>query len=109
MNGGIKVNENGERIHGAVWRFRYTVLTFVRASRQNWISHVNIMESKRKVIQVFNNNPKGSRLRGRPKNRWWNCVQTDINKFRSKNWNETSRNRADWKTFIKEAKIRFGL
>ena len=34
------------------------------------------MDSKRKVSQVFDNNLQGSRLRGRPKNRWWNCVQT---------------------------------
>jgi hypothetical protein len=35
------------------------------------------MDSKRKVSQVLNNNPQGSRLRGRPYNRWWNCVQID--------------------------------
>jgi len=29
-----------------------------------WIGHV---DSKRKVSQIFNNNPQGSRLRGRPK------------------------------------------
>jgi hypothetical protein len=27
----------------------------------------------------FINNPTGSRLRGRPINKWWNCVQIDIN------------------------------
>jgi hypothetical protein len=69
------VNEN--------WRKRYSkvfmqlvrgldILSFVRISRLNWISHINRMDSKRKVSQVFNNNPQGSRLRGRPKNRWWN-------------------------------------
>jgi hypothetical protein len=39
------------------------------------------MDSKRKVSQALNNNPQGSRLRGRPKNRRWNYVQTDINKI----------------------------
>jgi len=34
------------------------------------------MDSKRKVIRVLKNNLQGSRLRGRPKIRWWNCVQT---------------------------------
>jgi len=42
--------------------------------RMNWISHVNRMDSRRKVSQVFSNNPQGSRLRRQPKNRWWNCV-----------------------------------
>ena len=43
------------------------ILSFVRVGRSNWIGHVNRMDGKRKVSQVFNNNPQGSRLRGRPK------------------------------------------
>ena len=52
MFGGIKVNKN--------WRKRYNkellqlfgdldILSFVRVSRLNWISHVYRMNSKRKV------------------------------------------------------------
>ena len=32
-----------------------------------WVGHVNRMEGKSKASQVFNNNPRGSRLRGGPK------------------------------------------
>jgi hypothetical protein len=60
--GGIKVNEN--------WRKRYNkelmqlfgdldILSFVRINQLKWIGHVNRMDSKRKVSQVFNNNPQG--------------------------------------------------
>jgi len=50
------------------------------------------MDSKRKVSLVFsNNNPQGSRQTGRPKNRWWDCVQTDINSCKIKNWKERSK------------------
>jgi len=38
------------------------------------------MNSKRKVSQVFSDNPLGSTLRRRPKNRWRNGVQTNINR-----------------------------
>jgi len=41
----------------------------------NWIGHVNRMDSKRKVSEVYNNNSPGSRLIGRPKNRWRNCAK----------------------------------
>jgi len=72
MFGGIKVDED--------WRKRYNtelmqlcgdsdILAFVRISRLNWIGHVNRMDSKRKVSQVFNNNLQGSRLRVRANNR----------------------------------------
>jgi len=43
------------------------MLSFVRIRRLKWIGHVNRMDSKRKVSQVFNNNPQGHRLRGRLK------------------------------------------
>jgi hypothetical protein len=33
------------------------------------------MDGKRKVPQVFNNNPQGRRLPGQPKNSWCNCVE----------------------------------
>ena len=82
MYGGMRANEN--------WRQQYNkelmqlfgyldTLSFVRVRRLNWIGHVNRMDSKRKISQVFDNNPQGSRIRGRPKNKWWNCVQTDMN------------------------------
>ena len=82
---------------------------FVRISRLNWIGHVNRMDIKRKVSQVFHNNPQGSRLRERPKSRCWKCVQTDSNRFKIKNWKVRSKSRADWEKAIKEAKVRVGL
>ena len=63
-----------------------------RISHLNLFGHVNRMESKRKVSQIFNNNPEGSRLNGRSKNRWWNCVQTDINKCKTAKLKERSIN-----------------
>ena len=41
-------------------------MTFL-LSRLNWIGHVNRMDSKRQVSQLFNNNPQRIRIRGRPK------------------------------------------
>jgi hypothetical protein len=56
------VNEN--------WRKRYNkelmqlfgdldILSFVRINWLRWFGHVNGRDSKRKVSQVFNNNPQG--------------------------------------------------
>jgi hypothetical protein len=36
------------------------ILSFARTCRLNYIGHVNRIDSKRKVSQVFNNNPQGS-------------------------------------------------
>jgi hypothetical protein len=60
------------------------ILSFFGIYRLNWIGRVTRRDSKIKVIQVFNKNSQGSGLGGRPKNRWWNCVPTDINKCKLK-------------------------
>jgi len=78
-----------EPINAAVRRL--DILSFVRTVRLNWIGRVNRMDSARKVSLILNNNPQGSRLRGRPKNRWWNCVQTNVNKCTITNWKERSK------------------
>jgi len=65
------------------------------------------LDNKRNVSPVFNNNPQGSRLRGRPNNRWWNCVQTDISEFTIKNLEDDSKNRAAGKS-IREEKVHSG-
>ena len=49
------------------------------------------MDSKRKVSKVFNNNPQRNQLTGWPNNKWWNCVQTDINKCKIGNWKDRSK------------------
>jgi hypothetical protein len=106
--GAIKVNENWRKRHNKELMQMFgdlDILSFVRISRLKWIGHVNRMETKRTVSQVFNNNPQGSR----PRNRWWNCVQTAIKKCKINNWKERSKNRADWERAIKEAKVRIGL
>ena len=46
---------------------------------------------------------------GKTKNRWWNCVQSDINKCKITNWKGRSINRTDLEKSIKEAKVRTGL
>jgi len=47
-------------------------LSLVGIRRLNWIGRVNRVDSKGEASQVFNSSPQGSRLRGRPQNRWWN-------------------------------------
>jgi hypothetical protein len=78
MFGGIKVNENWRKSFDTEMMLFFRdldMLSFVRISQLNCIGHVN-----RKVSKVFNNNPQGRQLIGPPKNRWLNCVHTDINK-----------------------------
>jgi hypothetical protein len=83
------------------------IVSFIRMNR--WIGRVNRMDNKRTVYQVFGNQPQGSRPRGRPKSRWWDCVYGDIRKCRIRNWEQRSKSREDWMMSIKEAKAHIEL
>jgi hypothetical protein len=92
MFGGIKVNGNCWKRYNKEFMQLFgnlDILSFVRVRRLSWIGHVDRMDNRRKVSQVFKNNPQGSRLRGRPRHRWWNCVQTGINKCKITNWKKS--------------------
>jgi hypothetical protein len=54
------------------------LLSFVNVSRLDWISCANTMENKGQLNQVFANKSQESRLTGRPRNGWYDCVQTDM-------------------------------
>ena len=71
------------------WRRRYNnelmemygdldVISFIKLNRLRWIGQVSRMDANKKVHQVCYTRPEGKRLRGRPKNRWWDSVQKDI-------------------------------
>jgi hypothetical protein len=51
-----------------------------RPARSQSLHRLVYPAHERKGSQVFNNNYQGSRLGGRPKNRWQNRVQTDFSK-----------------------------
>ena len=88
----VKINENWRKLYHVelIQLFGdFDILSFVTIRQCIWTGHVNTMDNKRKVSRVFNNNLQGCRLRGRPKIRWWNCVEADINRCKIKNWKKS--------------------
>ncbi|PSN29155.1 hypothetical protein C0J52_28482, partial [Blattella germanica] len=112
------------RIFGAIeaadgWRARYNsevntlykepdLETHIRFQRVRWLGHITRMEASRKVKMVFSNHPDGTSLIGRPRNRWWNCVRADVNRFKITNWSELAMDREGWKRAVEEAKGHLG-
>jgi hypothetical protein len=59
-------------------------------------------------MQLLEDNPQGSRLRGQPKNRWWNCVQTDINNCKITNLKERSKTELNGRRPLKRRRSALG-
>ena len=102
------------------WRRRYNnelmemygdldVISFIKLNRLRWIGHVSRMDANKKVHQVCYIHPQGKRLRGRPKNRWWDSVQKDISKCKIKCWTQLAKDRGIWRRTLQEAEARIGL
>ena len=109
-----------KEILGAVRRWRYNselmalyedldLVSFIKLNRLRWIGHVYRMENTRKVTQVFYNNPQGSRQRGRPRHRWVDDVQTDLEKCGFRGWKQKVKDRDEWRRLMRETKARIGL
>ena len=73
------------------------IILFIRLSRLRWIGHVNRMDKERKVYNISYNQPQGTRVRGRPKNRWMDCVLSDIKKRKIRTFKEQSRDKGIWR------------
>jgi hypothetical protein len=59
------------------------IVSFIRINWLRWIGHVNKMNNKGMMYRVFAKQPQGSRPRGRPKSRLWDCVYGDKCKIRN--------------------------
>jgi hypothetical protein len=110
--GAIKINNCWRRRHNNELMQLYgnlDIVSFIRINRLRWIGHVGRMDDKRMVYQDFANQPEGSRPRGRPKYRWWDCVHGDIRKCKIRNLEQRSINIEDWMRSFQETKVHIGL
>ena len=59
------------------------IVLFIRLSKLRLIDHVNRMDKERKAYNLFHNEPQGTRVRARLKNRWMDRVLPDIKKMQN--------------------------
>jgi len=79
----MKIGENDIiKNYCSCLEINYTFICQNKSAELDWLCKNNGWYCTRKVNQVFYNTLQGSRLRIRPRNRWWNCVQTNNNKLK---------------------------
>ena len=70
-----------------------------------WLGHVMRMEGK----GVLEWKPTGRRNRGRPRKRWIEDVEEDIQIMGIRGWRKLCKERAEWKKITEKAKTHSGL
>jgi hypothetical protein len=81
----------------------------VKARRIIWIGHVERMEDSRMLKRVMREKIYTRRKRGRPKVRWPDDGQEDLQEMGIEGWRRKAQGRDQWRRIAQGAKAHVGL
>ena len=67
------------------------------------------MDEKRISKTVLEWKPTGRRIRGRPRKRWIEDIEEDIQSMGIRGWRKLSKEKTEWKRITEKAKTHSGL
>ena len=85
------------------------IVRFVKSKRIASLGHVMRMEGKRIHKRVLERKPVGRRNTGRPRKRWIEDIEEDIQIMGIKGWRKLCKERTEWKRITEKAKTHSGL
>jgi hypothetical protein len=85
------------------------IVKFIKSSRIRQYGHVERMQNQRLPKQIATAIIEGTRKRGRPRKRWKDEVEEDLNIMGIKNGRAAARDRRKWRKTVLEAKVHKGL
>ena len=74
-----------------------------------WLGHVTRMDGGRMSRRILEWKPMGRKIRGRPRKRWTEDVEEDIQTMGIRGWRKLSKERTEWKKIVEKAKTHSGL
>jgi len=80
-----------------------------KMAKDTLVSHIGRMEEDRMPKQIFTQEVEGSRRRERPRKRWKEEVERDLQVLGVRRWRELVANRKKWKDIVRQAKTHSGL
>ena len=81
----------------------------VKSKRMAWLGHVMRIEGKRIPKRVLAWKPTGRRNRRRPRKRWVEDIEEEIQIMGIRGWRKLRKERAEWKKITENAKTHSGL
>jgi hypothetical protein len=82
---------------------------FIKSRRMAWLGHVMRMDEKRTPKRLLEWKPIGKRIRGRPRKRWIEDIEDDIQIMAIRGWRKLCKERAEWKRIAEKAETQSGL
>jgi hypothetical protein len=84
------------------------VVRFMKSRRIAWLGHVMRMDGKRTPKRILQWKPIGTRTRGRPRKRWIEGTEEDLQIMGVRRWRKQCEERAEWKKITEKAKPTVG-
>ena len=80
------------------------IVRFIKSRRIAWLGHVMRMDEKRIPKMALEWKTTGGRIRGRPRKRWTEDIEEDIQSMGIRGWRKLSKERTEWKRITEKAK-----
>jgi hypothetical protein len=77
---------------------------WIKGQRMRWLGHLQRMEEDRMPKKIFTQELEGTRRRGRPRKRWKEEVERDLQVPGVRRWRELVAERKKWKDIVRQAK-----
>ena len=85
------------------------IVKWIKGQRISWLGHLERMEEDRMPKKIFTQELEGTRRRGRPRKRWKEEVERDLQVLGVRRWRELVADRKKWKDIVRQAKAHSGL
>ena len=76
------------------------IVKWIKGQRISWLGHLEGMEEDRMPKKIFTEELEGTRRRGRPRKRWKEEVERDLEVLGVRRWRELVADRKKWKDIV---------
>ena len=85
------------------------IVKWTKGQRISWLGHLGKMEEDRMPKKIFTQEVEGTRRRGRPRKRWKEAVERDLQVLGVRRWRELVADRKKWMDIVRQVKAHSGL
>jgi len=85
------------------------IVKWIKGQRICWLGHLERMEEDRMPKKIFTQELEGTRRRGRPKKRWKEEIERDLQVLGVRRYKELVADGKKWKEVVRQAKTHSGL
>jgi len=86
-----------------------TIVKWIKWQGIRWLGHLERMEEDRMLKKIFTQELERTRRRGRPRERWKEEVERDLQVLGVRRWRQLVADSKKWKDIVRQAKTHSGL